>query len=1238
MPRSARGTQRGGVARIALWTLGVLALCVGLLLAGVTWGPNLMRDRIAAYIGETIGRELRIGHIEVSPFAGRVRLSDLTIASLEPGTPMLSLGHGTVLVDPLASLGGLVVVRGVELESPAVRIVRLAPDRFDFVDVIERFAGRPDSRRKTDWRVDRIAITDGTVTFDDRVVKAVTKIDALSLVALGLTNQDARVDQATTLDASLRLGGHPATLKARATPFAARPGGDADLRIDGLPLALVLPYVPLPADVRPVAGTIGIDARMAWRPNAPTPERLIAEGSVALGALSIHDAGGRERAAADSIDVVLAPSAPLGGSVQVKSVRIRSPKIDTGRGADGRIEWPAGQDGASSGGGTAAAGPGARSGPASVRIDAVTIDDARIAWSDAALPAPLAVKVEPLKIALQSIEVPDLATPTSVRGTGRLDATVDGAAALAVDLVLDGPTGRANIDLSSVDLARYAPLAGPALKASIERGQLAARTGVAWNVQGPTWSIDGAAAEVTDLRVVHGGRAPATVTTLSVAGGRVDPGARRVDLQTVKLTGAALQVVRGKDGRINLQDWYVPVPSAQGPPAEAAGTPAAAWALRIADAEVADLVLDYDDAAIPADRKLPKVTANAKAQNLTLDPAQPIPFDAAIALADGSKLSARGTVRPAPLDVDARVRAQRLTVTHFEPYLAPYVNLSLASGQLWSSGRVQVASAPDGSIARIGFDGEFSANEFRALDTVSSDEFLRWSALAMPSVKVDWRTGRPAESLIEIGAVAFVDFYARVILSPQGRLNLSDILIDGERGTSPRSITAAPSGADAPRAAPAARTKDEERLAREVTYGTANDAAGRGGRRAAAGDPTKTPRPTIRVGTVRIASGNVNFTDLFIRPNYTANLTQLVGSIDAIASDRDEPSDVLVSGRVDNDTPLEITGKVNPLAPTRFVDLRAVARGFDLPKLSPYSSRWAGYAIQKGKLTADVRYRIEGDTLAAENKLTINQLTFGDKIDSADATTLPVRLAVSLLKDRNGNIDLDLPIGGTISDPQFSVGGLLWRAIGNLILKVVTSPFTFLASLASGGGEAGELSHIEFAAGASALDDEDRKRLDGLARALESRPELSIEIGGVGDPTADRDAMQRERLDRSLKRAKLAQMRRIDPRAELPSITDLRLDDADRVGLLEAAWREAKLDAGSAGKVPPPDELERVLLAQAPVATEEVKQVAQARAQSARDYLRDQRGISNERLYLLAPRIAETGDPLPPRRADFTVK
>jgi outer membrane protein OmpA-like peptidoglycan-associated protein len=381
----------------------------------------------------------------------------------------------------------------------------------------------------------------------------------------------------------------------------------------------------------------------------------------------------------------------------------------------------------------------------------------------------------------------------------------------------------------------------------------------------------------------------------------------------------------------------------------------------------------------------------------------------------------------------------------------------------------------------------------------------------------------------------------------------------------------------------------------------------------------------VSIGTIRIASGNVVFTDLFIRPNYTANLTQLSGSIEALASDRSEPSDVLISGRVDDDTPLDITGKINPLAPRNYIDLRAVARGFDLPKLSPYSGRWAGYAIEKGKLTANVRYKVEGDKLDAENKLVINQLTFGEKVESRDALKLPVQLAVSLLKDANGNIDLDLPISGTLSDPQFSVGGLIWRAIGNLIVKVVTSPFRFLASLGKEGGTGSDLSQIEFSAGDARIDDEDRQRLDGLAAALEARPALSLDIIGYADPTSDAQALQKARLERALQGTKLGDIRRTNKATEL-TIETVTVDATERAALIERLWRAAKLDGSAQGKAVSPEEMEQQLLERNEVATEDMRQLAQRRAETVRNYLREERKVSTERLYVLAPRTSVNGE------------
>ena len=1247
--------QRGRAARVLLWGLALLAVLAGLLVAGLTWGPNLARDRIAAYFSGVLGRELKIGHIDVSPFAGVVVLDDVSLASAEPGRPTATLKRFTLGIDPWSPLTGPVVIRDVSLQSPVLRLVRTAPDRIDVMEIAERFANRPASTRKTDWRVDRIAIADGRIEFDDRVVGKTTRLSALVLEASGLTNEDVHVERPATVEASLAVDGRPATLQARATPFSPRPVYGGGLTLDALPLAAVLPYVPLPADVKAAAGTVSLELGATWRMGVPAAEALDVEGRASVDGLQVRDAQDRERVAVGSIAVVLAASRPLGGPVHVTELSVKAPRLMLGRDATGRLDWPslAGSDGAAA----AAPSPAATTGPKSLRVDRIRIDEAAVAWSDAALAAPLALQVAPLSVAFDAIEVPDLANaPASVRGTGRITASIDGDATVSTEVELAGDAGRVRAELEKLDLARFAPLAGPSLKVAVEEGRLAARATLAWTrAETLAWSVADAGLELTGLVLAKDGRRPAKVGAVAVSGVTVDPAARRIAIASAKLSDAALQVRRDASGRVDVQDWWQPAAgstpaagsegtSRTAGPAPSAASPATsdpAWSVALARGEIAAFDLDYDDAAIAKVRKLPRARIDAVVTNVTTDRTARVPFEATLALADGSRVAARGAVRPSPLDLDTQLRLQRFSVIHVEPYLSPYVNVALAGGQLWSSGRLRLTGTPAGGLARIGWDGEFSANEFRAIDPVTGDDFLRWSALALPSIKVDWKPDRIAESLVEIGPIAFVDFYARIILGPDGRLNLSRILVDPNDADGTRSLTSAPAAgspaANAARARPAAvpdgpTTADRER---EVATGAAFQPRRDDAPRSATVATPAGPRPVVRIGTIRIASGNVAFTDLFIRPNYSANLTQLVGAIGAIATDQTTPSDVLVTGRVDNDTPLEITGLVNPLSPSSFVELRAVARGFDLPKLSPYSGRWAGYAIEKGKLTADVRYRIEGTQLSAENRLTINQLTFGDKVESPDATSLPVRLAVSLLKDRNGNIDLDLPISGTVSDPQFSVGALLWKAIGNIVLRVVTAPFTLLASIA-GGDSPAELSHIEFAPGRATLDDEDRRRLDALAKALEQRPALSVEIAGFGDPDSDREAMQRDRLEHSLKSAKLAAMRRAKPGTELPALADIAIEPAERPALLARAWADTQPAAGTA--TPPPEELERRLLERVAVATEEVKQVAQQRAQVARDYLRDQRGVPNDRLYLLAPRVADADPKLPPRRADFAVK
>ncbi len=390
-------------------------------------------------------------------------------------------------------------------------------------------------------------------------------------------------------------------------------------------------------------------------------------------------------------------------------------------------------------------------------------------------------------------------------------------------------------------------------------------------------------------------------------------------------------------------------------------------------------------------------------------------------------------------------------------------------------------------------------------------------------------------------------------------------------------------------------------------------------RQAADSAPARDPLP-VTIGRVELARGNVNFSDFFVRPNYSANLTDVTGSVTTMSAE--QAGDIAISARVDHTAPVEVSGRIHPFAQQLSLDIRAKARDVDLPPLTPYSVKYAGYGIEKGKLTFDVHYRVENRKLVAENRLVLDQLTFNtQRIDSPTATKLPVLLAVSLLKDMRGVIDIQLPIAGSLDDPKFSVGGLIIQVIVNLIAKAVTAPFALLAS-AFGGGE--ELSTVPFAPGSAALDEEAQKRLETLGKALADRPALKLDIGGRADPESDREALRRAAVESAMKHEK---MKSLASAGNAPASVDLvTIGAEERVRWLTAAYRESSIKDRPRNvigmlKELPPAEMEAMLLADAKVDDDALRLLANRRAQAVKDELAA-KSIATERLFLTVPRLS----------------
>lgn len=535
----------------------------------------------------------------------------------------------------------------------------------------------------------------------------------------------------------------------------------------------------------------------------------------------------------------------------------------------------------------------------------------------------------------------------------------------------------------------------------------------------------------------------------------------------------------------------------------------------------------------------------------------------------------------------------RLDGVAIPPWLAlvpARLNADLVTGLLDARGELDLSLDESMTPVKLHWKGDAGLREVQARDTVNDVEFLSWRRLQMPALDLRWASSKPLA--LNVGTVSVDGLYGRLILNAQGRLNVADLV--RTPGNEARSITT-----PAPAAAPS------------TPAATASTPAPAPSMAAPAG-----PRTQLRLAGLTVTDSSLYFTDQFIQPNYRVNLTQIAGAVSALAWDDPKPATLTLAARVDDSAPVSIEGTLHPLGVQLQTDIRAQARGVELPALTPYAAKWAGYAIERGKLSVEVRYVIREGRLQAENRLVLDQLTFGERVESPTATKLPVLLAVSLLKDRNGQIDVNLPISGSLSDPEFSVGGIVVRLIMNLIVKAVTSPFTLLAS-AFGGDEAAA-SHVAFAPGRTELSEAASRQLQTLARALTDRPALRLEVAGVADQGSDLVGLRRAWLDAQIQKA--GSLREAYLAADLPD------RPRNLIGLTKRL---------------PDEEMERLMLAAAPVNHESLLALAESRAQAVVAALREQ-GLG-ERIYSLRPQVLDAAtqpkdSALPPARVDLSLR
>ena len=699
-----------------------------------------------------------------------------------------------------------------------------------------------------------------------------------------------------------------------------------------------------------------------------------------------------------------------------------------------------------------------------------------------------------------------------------------------------------DVDLKDVDLTRYVAYLPGSVPLKVDSGKLDAHVSLRFSQgaqaqpaidlagelrlaalalssnQGALARFDRIAADIASVDPLHG---CLKLTLLSVEGAsamerawsipalqakeiEVDLPAHDVRVAALETSGGELAVTRRSDGAVAA------------PAMPDFGPSTGPWKVAVAHASVTGYKLAVRDETLRPALQQNVVVKQVQARDVSLARGGSGHAEAELALDGGGLVRVSSDFGLEPLDVKATLDARSLDLATARAYMKMFPAVELKGGRLSAQGDVRLAAA--GSSMRVSYEGSAQVDGFSTWDSINREDLLKWKRVKATGIKARYAADAPLAL-----AVADLDVdgaYSRIFVSPDGKLNVQQLMNATPEQPSPP-----------PAAGPAeAATRD------------------------------------VRIERIRFNASRLNFTDHYIRPNYTADVGGLHGTVKGLSSDPASRATVLLQGAWDGSSPVMIAGTVNPLRGDLFLDLGAKGENIDLTKLSTYSQHYAGYKVDSGSLSLDVKYHIEGGKMEGRNRILVDHLALGDKVESPDATSLPVKFLINLLKDKDGRINLVLPISGSLDDPKFDIMAVVSQMFSGPLEKAKTSPFSLLAGAAADGSGANgdDLAYVDFAPGESMLTDAARTKLASLAQLLQDHPDVHLAIAPARVSARDAQALKALAVQRAL----AAAPKDLPKEARDQIAQSVEITPQDRQALAEARVQHVREFLASSGKLP----------------------------------------------------------------------
>lgn len=1036
------------------WQKSALAIAVVLVLytgVGFLLVPVILKDRLEQDLAEALDRHVSVEDVDVNPFLLSLRVEGMRITEPDGSAVFASLSEGFVDLAFATLYRWYPVVKALSLKEPFFRLVRNEDGAFNLAapgvrrDEEEDGAGEP-----LRFAVHNIEIDRGEVRFLDRPSDREHVLREIRLAVPFVSNAGEHVETWVEPSFSAVLNESGVSVAGRSKPFVERRTTRVRLSLQGVELPDYMVYAPRGTGLEVTSGRLGLDAEVSFLNSKDKDPDVEISADLRVDSLTVEQPGKPARLHLPSVRARIESLKPLRRTLTIGSVALLEPELRLQRNEAGALAV-----GSGSGTTTPPADPGGKGW--AVQLQQASVEDGAFFFTDASAGEPFSFTLDPFHLEIRNLgNKKDTVASYAFSGAGKEGPAFEAEG--EVTLVPFSSEGR--VAVSGVTVSRYRPYYQNILGLEVLEGGLDVdgRYRLAVAEAAPALELSEVGCRLTDLKAANGGDEEVVrIPRLRVEGGRLPLQDREVWIRSAAVKDGFVSVTRRKDGSLNLEAFVrAPEETAE----EEKTAPPWSFTLRTGTVENHEILFEDRQPGKPVRLRVSSI--GAEVEGLTNDEEGEASVAVRCRLDRDGSLEVSGTLDLVPLKANLAVKADGIGLPLLQPYF-DHPNLRLASAELSAAGDLAWSMEQDQPV--VSYTGRSGVSGFSLVEREKGQELISFRSTELSGLDLG---NRPAR--FHLGTLKVQGLETSVIISEKGRLNLVQAFSrkQADRGRAEKEPDK-----------PSPKKKQD------------NSAE------------------TVRIETVRFEDGRISFRDDHIEPGVQAELRNIGGTVTGLSSQKGSRAEVDLQGSVTGDAALEIVGNVGALSEGLYVDVALELNNAGMVQMNPYAKQYVGYAIEKGNMSLDLDYLIDRNRLESRNRILLDQLTLGEKVESAAALDLPVKFAVALLKDRQGRINLSIPVQGDLSDLQTDLGGVIRKAVFGFLRKVISAPFSFLGTL-FGGGE--ELRHIEFSHGSSDLTAEARKKLQTLIQVLGDRPQLGVSLKGYVDPDKDALALAEEKV------------------------------------------------------------------------------------------------------------------------------